>query len=320
MRDSTTRQNRLEGRRKFLAACCSLAAAGLGGAAHRAAAQDGTAGPALSLLDDGLALITGAGGNIVVLEGAQRLLLVDTGDSAHADAVRDLLSRHFPGKTVDTIVNTHWHPGHTGGNEFFGAAAIVAHENTRLWMSTTFYVDWQDKRYFPRPAAAVPNQTFFSSDPQPLELDFDGQRVVYAELPQAHTDGDIYVHLPQRNVIVAGGTVTSGCYPVMDYITGGWIGGLTDATERLIALADARTRIVPAAGGIVDRAGLEAQHAMLTTVRERIEAIALEGRGIDDMIDARITAEFDGRYGDPELFIANAYHGLWWNRMRGIVA
>jgi len=317
---STLMRNR--GRREFLAGCCCVAAAGLGMPGRRTSAQGDGADPVLTFLDDGLAQITGAGGNIVVLDGPGGLLLVDTGERSRSGAVRSLLNEHFPGKAVDTIINTHWHLGHTGGNEEFGdeAREIIAHENTRLWMSTTFYVEWQDERYFPRPAAAVPNTTFFSSDPQPLELEFGGQRIVYALLEQAHTDGDIYVWLPQRNVIVAGGTVTAGRYPVMDYITGGWIGGLTEATEFLIDLADSDTRIVPAAGAPVGRAELEDQNAMLMTVRERIEAIALEGRGIDDMIAARITAEFDARYGDPEQFITNAYHGLWWNRMRGIVA
>ena len=187
-------------------------------------------------------------------------------------------------------------------------------------MSTTFYVEWEDRRYFPRSPAALPNSTFFSSDPQPIEIEFGGERIVYAHLEPAHTDGDLYVHLPERNVIVAGGAVSRGRYPVIDYITGGWIGGLADATQTLSSLAREGTRIVPDMGLPVGVTELEAQHTMLTTVRERIEAIALEGRGIDDMIAARITAEFDEHYGDPELFIKNAYHGLWWNRLRGIVA
>jgi hypothetical protein len=59
---------------------------------------------------------------------------------------------------------------------------------------------------------------------------------------------------------------------------------------------------------------------MLSTLRERMEAMALEGRGIDDMIDAGLTKDFDGQYtGDSALFIANAYEGMWW-RMRGTVA
>ena len=79
----------------------------------------------------------------------------------------------------------------------------------------------------------------------------------------------------------------------------------------LIALADAETLIVPGSGPPQRRLDLEAQLQMLEAVRARIEAIALEGRGVDDMITENITAEFDARYGgDPALFISNAYEGM----------
>jgi len=289
---------------------------------RRASAQDAATQATLNFLEDGLALITGAGGNIVVLEGSAGLTLIDTGSPSASASVRELLAEHFPGRRIVNIFNTHWHPEHTGGNEVLGAEAesIIAHENTRLWMNTTFYVAWEDKRYFPRPPAALPNKTFFASDRQPLEIDAGGQRIVYAQLQQAHTDGDIFVHLPERNLLIAGGVVSRGQYPVIDYITGGWIGGLADGAQRLIGLADAGTRIVPDQGAPVTAADVEDQVSMLQTVRERIEEIALQGLGIDDMIEARITEEFDARYGNPELFIRNAYQGMWWNRLRGIVA
>ena len=112
----------------------------------------------------------------------------------------------------------------------------------------------------------------------------------------AHTDGDIYVAFPEHNVIVAGGVVTADEYPILDYITGGWIGGMVEATQKLIAMSDAETLIVPASGPPRRRADLEMQFEMLETVRKRIEAIALEGRGVEDMIAEEITKEFDARY------------------------
>jgi len=309
------------GRREFLAGCGCAALAGLGGLTCGALAQ--ASEPRLIDLGDGLAQIVGAGGNVLALANASGLLLVDTGGSAASSAVAALLADRFPGAAVTTILNTHWHPEHTGGNDALADAdtRIVAHENTRLWMSTKFYVDWEDRHYLPRAPAALPNDTFVASDAQPLTIDFGGETLRYGQLEQAHTDGDIYVYFPQRNLIAAGGTVTDSSYPVLDYVTGGWIGGLAEATQELIEMSNADTRIVPAAGQPRNRADLEMQRSMLETVRERIEAMALEGRGIDDMIAAAITAEFDPVYGNPDQFINNAYQGLWWgNRLRGIVA
>jgi cyclase len=281
--------------------------------------------PALSAaaLRGGLTQIEGAGGNIVVLVGPEGLLLVDSGAAEHAGDLVELVTESFGSAPVRVLFNTHWHLDHTGGNDALlrGGVTAVAHENTRLWMSTKFFVDWDNRRYLPRAPHARPNQTFLSHERQPLELEFGAEKAIYAHLPGAHTDGDIYVRFPNHNVIVAGGALTANTYPVLDYITGGWIGGLVEATKTLLAMTDAETLIVPDAGPVQRRADLTAQLEMLEAVRERIEAIALEGRGVDDMIAANITREFDARFsGDSGLFIANSYESLWWNRLRGIVA
>jgi glyoxylase-like metal-dependent hydrolase (beta-lactamase superfamily II) len=278
---------------------------------------------AAEALRGGLTLITGAGGNVVLLTTADGAVQVDSGTGASALNLGKLVAERLGSAPVRTLFNTHWHLDHTGGNEAAAPTGtpIVAHENTRLWMSTKFYVEWEDRYYPPRPKAAWPNKTFFSSDAQPLTVEIGNERVEYGHLPEAHTDGDIYVRFPDQNVIVAGGAVTAGRYPVLDYITGGWIGGLADATKKLIALCDADTLVVPDVGPVQRRTDLEAQKTMLETVRERIEAIALQGRGVQDMIAEGVTKEFDARYaGDSKLFISNAYEGLWWSRLRGIVA
>ena len=274
-------------------------------------------------LRGGLTLITGAGCNVVLLTTPDGAVQVDSGTSTRSQDLAKLVAEHLGSTPTRTLFNTHWHLDHTGGNEAVAPSGtpIVAHENTRLWMSTKFYVEWEDRYYQRRPKAAWPNKTFFSSDPQPLFVDVGKSRVEYGHLPEAHTDGDIYVRFPEQNVIVAGGTVTAGRYPVLDYITGGWIGGLADATKKLIALCDADTLVVPDVGPVQRRADLEAQKEMLETVRQHIEAIALQGRGVQDMIAEGVTKEFDARYtGDSKLFISNAYEGLWWSRLRGIVA
>jgi glyoxylase-like metal-dependent hydrolase (beta-lactamase superfamily II) len=311
-------------RRQFLHALgsASLVVAGLGAGQPEARAQAAN-NPPLSAtpLRKGLVQITGAGGNVVALAAPEGLLLVDSGGAQRATELKRFLAAQLASAPVAVLFNTHWHVDHTGGNDVLveAGSTVVAHENTRLWMSTKFYVEWQDRHYSPRAPSARPNRTFFSSDPQPLELEFGGEKVVYGQLTEAHTDGDIFVHFPSRNVIVAGGAVTAGAYPVLDYITGGWIGGLMDATQKLIAMADDDTLIVPGSGTARSRADLEAQHEMLSVVRERIEAMALKGQGIDEMVAARLTKEFDARFGtDSDQFIAHAYQGLWWNRLRAI--
>jgi cyclase len=272
----------------------------------------------------GLQLISGAGGNVVACADDSSVLLVDSGSPESATALRAALGERFGGAPVAILFNTHWHLDHTGGNEALvgeRAATIIAHENTRLWMSTEFDVEWENMHYERRARASWPTKTFFTSDKQPLSVEFGGETIAYGHLAEAHTDGDIYVRFPERNVIVAGGAVTAGRYPVLDYITGGWIGGMADATAKLLDMMDAETLVVPDVGPVQRRADLEAQVKMLSTVRERIEEIALQGRGVEDMLAADLTKEFDERYGNESAqFIENAYESMWWSRLRGIVA
>jgi glyoxylase-like metal-dependent hydrolase (beta-lactamase superfamily II) len=253
--------------------------------------------------------------NLLLLNTSAGGVLVDSGSPEQAGALSRIVSEQLGGAPLAALFNTHWHLDHTGANDVFGKAGtkIVAHENTRLWMSTEYYVDWQDKTYEPRAAEALPNETFYASDPQPLVLEVGGERVEYGHLREAHTDGDIYVLFRERNVLAAGGAVGGGAYPIIDYATGGWIGGLIDANRKLIDLTNDKTLIVGHAGAVQTRAQLQAQHEMLKTMRERVEGLMRKGKSAAEMIASGVTQDFDGRYGtDGALFIRNAYEGLWW--------
>ena len=319
---SPGRANLDTGRRRVLQALAAGVAVAVSGIHARPARAQSGGKLEVQELRGGLVLVSGAGGNVVLLRTPEGAVQVDSGSPERAADLAKVVAERFQ-STPRTLFNTNWRLDHTGGNESVAprGSTIVAHENTRLWMSTKFYVEWEDRYYRPRKPEALPNKTFFASDKQPLELAVGGVPIEYAQLPEAHTDGDIYVRFPEQNVIVAGGCVTAGRYPMLDYITGGWIGGLADATKKLIDLSTPDTLIVPDAGPPQRVADLAAQRTMLETVRERIETIALQGRGVEDMISEGITKEFDEHYaGDPKLFIANAYEGMWWSRLRGIVA
>ena len=266
---------------------------------------------ATTTLLDGLDLVTCPRSNAVLLRGASSGVLVDSGSPETANALRT----HLGALPIDTLFNTHWRPTHTGGNETVRGAstAIVAHELTRLWMSTEYYVDWEDRTYAPRAAAALPTRTFYSSDPQPIALAFGDEQIEYGHLAEAHTDGDMYVYFRNRNVIVTGGVVTVNTYPVIDYATGGWIGGLVDATKKLLAITSADTLVVPKHGVAQPRSHLQAQLEMLTVVRERIENLMRKGKSIREMLAADVTAGFDPAWGtNRERFVTNVYNGLWW--------
>jgi len=310
-------KNPTTSRRRFLTTAlgATAAAAVAGGIRRRAPAQSASNALGEVMLRDDLTLVTGLSTNVVVLRTAGSAALVDSGPPSHAAELAKLVRGRMGLLPVELLFNTHWHLAHTGGNDALrsGDTTIIAHELTRLWMSTEYYVDWEDKTYEPRESAALPTRTFYATDPQPIIAEIGDEEIHYGHLPEAHTDGDIYVLFKNRNVLVAGGVVTHGEYPVIDYATGGWIGGLVEATKKLLALTNADTVVVPATGPAQPRAHLQAQLEMLTVVRERIENLMRKGRSIEEMLAAGVTKEFDAKWGDNrDRFVANIYNGLWW--------
>jgi len=289
-------------RREFLHALAGGAAAlGLSRAAFAQAAQ---ASPAAAKLTEKVTLITGAGNNIVALAGDGGSLLVDCGDAAHAQGVLQLIG------SVKTVINTHWHTESTGANEAMAKAGakLVSHVHTKLWMTQEIIHDWEKKVFPPRAKEALPTETFYTTG----ETTFGGEPVEYGLMPMAHTDGDIYIHFTRANVLVAGDVVQAGKLPMLDFPTGGWIGGMQEAHRTLLRLANDTTKIVPATGPVMTKAEVQASLDILTKVREQLVKLVKQGKGPQDMIAAKAMKDFEGQLaGDPDSFIFTAYRGLW---------
>jgi glyoxylase-like metal-dependent hydrolase (beta-lactamase superfamily II) len=298
-------------RRQFLGAGLALAgvlpAAGL-------FSRGASASSSLSLvpLAGRLSLVQGGAANMVVASDGQNLLLVDGGAAADAGAVQKLLAQHYPGQKLAAVLNTHWHWANSGFNATArkAGADVIAHENTRLWLSTEVNSRWEGRIYPAQPAAALPNKTFFYG---PQSLDFGGSKVEYAHLGQAHTDGDIYVRFPEENVIIAGDVVAPGRYPIVDSASNGWLGGIRTALKTINTRCDADTRVVPGVGAVVGADAIRQQEEMCFTVITRIGDSYYKGQTWEELVAANPTREFDGRYGDPTLFLKQSYDTAWYH-------
>jgi cyclase len=263
---------------------------------------------AITPLANRLTLISGGGGNVVVFDSPDGVLMVDGGSPKQSSRVLKAVRELCRGARVHTLLNTHWHWDQTGSNAALGAAGarIIAHENTRLWLGTDVDSKWEHRVYERLQPKARPNQTFYTN----ASIDFGGEHIEYGHLPQAHTDGDIYVFFRDANVLVAGDVVSVGSYPVIDYCTGGWVGGLAEATQALLGIGNDQTRFVPGTGPVQPRSAVQAEHEMLAALKQRFAELLAQGMSVADMIAAAPTREFDAKWGDPALFIANAWPGL----------
>jgi len=262
-----------------------------------------------TMLSDRLQVIAGAGGHVLLATGPDGVVMVNGGLQERSAELLKMVSAQSGGQRVVTLFNTDWHPEHTGSNEPLGTGgtAIIAHENTKQYLGSDLVVDWQKRTYKAKPKLALPTKTFYSTGTMP----FGSERIEYGHLGQAHTDGDIYVFFPGPNVLVAGDVLSVGEYPIADYTTGGWLGGMVTATKTLIEMSNADTRVVPGMGPMQTRADLQAQHDMLSTLRDRLGKMMRQGMSAGDMLAARATKEFDEKWGSPELFLSTTYRGMW---------
>jgi cyclase len=263
----------------------------------------------LTPLGPTLRLVSGAGANVVVLNGASSVLLVNGGAHAHAARLLTAIADGTSGKRVEFLFNTDWHPENTGANLAVAehGGQILAHEFTKQYLGIERYVEWQNAKHQPLPVKALPSQTIV----KPGTMMFGGQTVQYGPLGQAHTDGDIYVFFPDANVLVVGDIMTVGNYPIADYTSGGWLGGLLNATKTLLDVARADTRIIPGEGPVQTRDDLQAQYDMLASSRDAFVKMMRQGMSAEEMLAAGSTKAFDARWGNPQLFVKTSYRGLW---------
>jgi len=260
-------------------------------------------------LSESLTLISGAGGNVVAARGPDGLLLVDGGSRERSRELLKLALRETQSRRVHTLINTHWHPEHTGLNERLGksGARIIAHENTKLWLGVKITTPWDNRTYPPLPAVALPNETLYTK----AQMRWGGEQVEYGYLFQAHTDGDLYIFFRDSNVLVAGGVIASDGWPLIDWWTGGWIVGMVNGLDTLLALANDSTRIVPATGAVMSRDGLRAQRDMYAEIASRLQKMLRQGKSPQEVLAAGPAREFRPEWGDQAFFLTMAFKSLW---------
>jgi glyoxylase-like metal-dependent hydrolase (beta-lactamase superfamily II) len=269
----------------------------------QAPGSDGT----LRLSDDLFVVTIPGEANVVAHTSAAGVLLVDGGSARASEALMKAVSGLPGGGPVHTIFNTHWHPEQTGSNERLGnaGATIIAHENTRLWLATDVIWSWNGQRFTRLPKVAQPNKTFYTTG----EL---GSGVRYGYIPDAaHTDGDLYVYFPQQNVLAVGDAVSGQGWPVVDWATGGWIGGIVGGLQRVGMLANDETRIVPGRGPMLGLSDLKTQAQMYGTIYERLTQLLNKGRAPGEAVEAKPAKEFEAQMGNSDEFVRRAFESLW---------
>jgi len=260
-------------------------------------------------LTDQLAIVDGGGANVVAFFSGDALLLVDSGAPQSGDKVTAALKSWNANAKVQTLFNTHYHLDQTGNNQMFASmgAKIIAHDRTRQWMSTDYWVPELDRYEKARPKEARPTETFETAG----SMTAGDEKIDYGYLLLAHTSGDIYVFFRKANVLAVGDVASPLRDPALDYFTGAWIGGRVDAMDKVLTLANEQTKIVPAYGPVVTRTEFKAERDMLEEVRNRLWTQVREGDGPQDMLEGGVLKNLPRTWKDPYKFLYDAAKGMW---------
>jgi glyoxylase-like metal-dependent hydrolase (beta-lactamase superfamily II) len=255
-----------------------------------------------------LIVFQGAGCNVIAMPGDDGALMIDGGLAANADALLGAVRDATGNDRIHTLINTHWHPEQTGANEAVGRAGgvIFAHEKTRMYLGNPVYSVTFEGRLDPLPEAGRPNQTTRGDG----SLEFAGTRIDYGYLPTAHTDGDLYVHFPEMNVLAAGGVVSGERWPLLDYRNGAWFGGRVRALEWLAELVDPDTRAVPAHGRLITGDDIVRQRDIYRELFETMIGYMNMGFGAEDVVERNPLERFEAEFGDPSAFLDGAYRSM----------
>jgi glyoxylase-like metal-dependent hydrolase (beta-lactamase superfamily II) len=255
-------------------------------------------------------MLTGDGGNIAVQVGEQGALVVDTGAGKLSDKMIAEIKK-LSVKPIQFIVNTSFHPDHTGGNaklqaagadpsltgSFFSnqfadagqGATVIGHQNVQTRMLEQ------------KPAApAPPSDTYFEGRRRKYH---NGEAVEIFPMPTAITDGDSIVHFRRSDVIVTGDIFTTTQYPFIDVKNGGTLEGEIRALNFILDRTvyehdeDGGTMIIPGHGRVTNEWEVAEYRDMLVIIRDRVLDMIKKGATLDQVKAARLTADYDPRFG-----------------------
>jgi cyclase len=245
------------------------------------------------------------GGNSLVVVGADASLVVDCKFVALGFAVRHQGEAH--GVPIATVVNTHHHADHTGGNVAFRDVEVLAHENAapRILAQTNGYIAQVQGARLLIMGTEGPDADAANAGVEALlaglaelgpeswapgrpvgartTIDLHPHAVDLHHFGPGHTDNDLVAHVPDLNLIHAGDLVFHRLHPFVDVMGGATARGWIEALRQVLALCDNRTIVVPGHGDMTDAAGVRGQIEYLEQAWEHVEREVRAGKSRDEV-------------------------------------
>ena len=240
-------------------------------------------------------MIKGEGGNIGFFTGEGGTFLIDDQFAPLTEKIVAAI-KSVGGSFPKFLINTHYHGDHTGGNEKLGQGGtlIFSHDNVRERLSTGSFIEAFNNKRAAISREGLPVVTF-SKD---ISFHINGDSIHAIHVAHAHTDGDSFIYFKTANVIHAGDFFFNGFYPFIDVNHGGSLKGMIKAVDRVLSLADDKTKIIAGHGPLGDKKQLVEYRQMLETAYERLRKLKAEGKTAQEAVAAKPLADLEATWGD----------------------
>jgi glyoxylase-like metal-dependent hydrolase (beta-lactamase superfamily II) len=293
------------------------------------AGQQQTAGAAnvgLLHVQRSVHMLVVGGVNIAVQVGDDGVLLVDTATAAVAPQVIAAI-RTISDRPIHTIINTHVHADHTGGNDAIvkqrgtGAAQAVraiAHQSVQERMSAAPASESSGGFRLNAVITLPINNTY---DTASKDFFLNGEPVIIYHAPKAHTDGDSLVHFRTSDVLAVGDVFSPDRYPLIDLAMGGSVQGLIAALNHILEITvparfqEGGTYVIPGHGRLSDEADVVEYRDMVTIIRDRVQDLINKKLTLAQVKTARPSRDYDTEYdgaggATPDAFVEAIYRSL----------
>ena len=149
-------------------------------------------------------------------------------------------------------------------------------------MSVDYFFEAHNQTQKASPYEALPKVTFADS----VTFHMNGQTVHVFYVKNAHTDGDIIIHFKESNILHCGDVFVRYGFPFIDQGAGGSIDGMINAIERLIAVTNDQSKIIPGHGQLSTKKDLVDYRTMLVTVRNKVADGIKQGKTLQQIADS----------------------------------
>lgn len=207
-------------------------------------------------VDSLLTVWMGDGGNSLILRdgSGDEVLVVDSKMGKGSVKIRAFVDSVASGARV-TVVNTHIHADHTGGNHLFGEARFITGVHDEA--------EWDKAARLDRP----PDDRLAVGEERILK--WGDETVHIVNMGRAHSYNDVIVYLENRRLIATGDILFHGSHPVLIRAGGSHVGKWVAVLDTLLERYDIR-RVVPGHGALSDRTALSEARRYFSSISEAL--------------------------------------------------